>query len=86
MFSDLRRNVLCRIAQICRPKFFLMDSLANSAHHFESASLLPVAEYTSLHNVRLIYDDVVCESNPRHLIKTYYQVTFMMALLTLNRF
>ncbi|GES85921.1 ribonuclease H-like domain-containing protein [Rhizophagus clarus] len=64
----------------------LADSLANSAHHSESASLLPVADYTSSHNVCLVYNDVVCESNPRRLIKTYYQATFMKDLLALKRF
>ncbi|GES97366.1 hypothetical protein GLOIN_2v1783661 [Rhizophagus clarus] len=62
------------------------DSLANSTHHSDDAILLPVADYTSSHNVRLVYDDVVCESNPRHLFKLYYQATFMKDFLILKRF
>ncbi|GES88549.1 hypothetical protein GLOIN_2v1783661 [Rhizophagus clarus] len=62
------------------------NSLATSAHHSDNAILLPVADYTSAHNVCLIYDDVVCESNPRQLLKLYYQATFMKDLLSLKRF
>ncbi|GES87177.1 ribonuclease H-like domain-containing protein [Rhizophagus clarus] len=62
------------------------NSLANSAYHSDNALLLPVADYISTHNVHLIYDDVVCESNPRRLFKLYYQATFMKDLLSLKRF
>ncbi|GBB95601.1 hypothetical protein RclHR1_25730001, partial [Rhizophagus clarus] len=62
------------------------DSLASSAHHSAMASLLPVAEYTSSHNVRLVYDNIVCESNPRRLFKLYFQATFLKDLLSLKRF
>ncbi|GBB91567.1 hypothetical protein RclHR1_18940003 [Rhizophagus clarus] len=62
------------------------DSLANSAHHSEMAPLLPAAAYTSSHNVRLVYDDVICESNPRRLFKLHFQVTFLKDLLSLKRF
>ncbi|GES89234.1 ribonuclease H-like domain-containing protein [Rhizophagus clarus] len=62
------------------------DSLANSAHHSDDAVLLPIATLASLHNVRLIYDEVICESNPRRLIKTYFQATYMQDLLSLKRF
>ncbi|GBB92972.1 hypothetical protein RclHR1_20930005 [Rhizophagus clarus] len=62
------------------------DSLANSAHHSDTARLLLVAAYTSLHNVRLVYDNVVCESNPRRLFKLYFQATFLKELLSLRRF
>ncbi|GES92601.1 ribonuclease H-like domain-containing protein [Rhizophagus clarus] len=34
------------------------DSLANSAHHSDTAPLLPVVAYTSSHPVRLVYDNV----------------------------
>ncbi|GBC02428.1 hypothetical protein RclHR1_04610014 [Rhizophagus clarus] len=62
------------------------DSLANSAHHSDSAPLLPAATYTSSHDVRLVYDDVVCESNPRRLFKLHFQATFLKNLLSLKRF
>ncbi|GBB86208.1 hypothetical protein RclHR1_12650001 [Rhizophagus clarus] len=35
------------------------DSLANSAHHSDTASLLPVDAYTSSHSVRLVYDNMI---------------------------
>ncbi|GBB85665.1 hypothetical protein RclHR1_12140014 [Rhizophagus clarus] len=50
------------------------------------APLLPVAAYTSSHNVRLVYDNVVCESNPRRLFKLHFQATFLKDLLSLKRF
>ncbi|GBB86990.1 hypothetical protein RclHR1_13440008 [Rhizophagus clarus] len=62
------------------------DSLANSAHHSDMAPLLPVNAYTSSHPVCLVYDDVVCESNPRRLFKLHFQATFLKDLLSLKRF
>ncbi|GET02945.1 hypothetical protein GLOIN_2v1783661 [Rhizophagus clarus] len=62
------------------------DSLANSAHLSDTAPLLPVDAYTSSHPVRLVYDDVVCESNPRRLFKLHFQATFLKDLLSLKRF
>ncbi|GBB90690.1 hypothetical protein RclHR1_17710012 [Rhizophagus clarus] len=62
------------------------DSLANSAHHSDTAPLLPVDAYTSSHPVRLVYDNVVCESNPRRLFKLHFQATFLKDLLSLKRF
>ncbi|GBB95607.1 hypothetical protein RclHR1_25740002 [Rhizophagus clarus] len=62
------------------------DSLANSAHHSDMAPLLPVDAYTSSHPVRLVYDNVVCESNPRRLFKLHFQTTFLKDLLSLKRF
>ncbi|GBB98230.1 hypothetical protein RclHR1_31770002 [Rhizophagus clarus] len=62
------------------------DSLANSAYHSDMAPLLPVATYTSSHYVRLVYDNVVCESNPRRLFKLHFQATFLKDLLSLKRF
>ncbi|GBB91144.1 hypothetical protein RclHR1_01830003 [Rhizophagus clarus] len=62
------------------------DSLANSAHHSDMAPLLSAAAYTSSHNVRLVYDNVVCESNPRQLFKLHFQATFLKDLLSLKRF
>ncbi|GBC09103.1 hypothetical protein RclHR1_08600001 [Rhizophagus clarus] len=59
------------------------DSLANSAHHSDSAALLSAANYTSSHNNYLVYDDVICESNLRRLYKLYY---LMDDLLSLKRF
>ncbi|GBB92779.1 hypothetical protein RclHR1_20540004 [Rhizophagus clarus] len=37
------------------------DSLVNSTHHSDMASLLPAAEYTSSHNVCLVYDNIVLD-------------------------
>ncbi|GBB94891.1 hypothetical protein RclHR1_24340003 [Rhizophagus clarus] len=62
------------------------DSLANSAHYSDMASLLPVATYTSSHNVHLVYDTIVCESNPRRLFKLYFQAILLKDLLSLKRF
>ncbi|GBB96241.1 hypothetical protein RclHR1_27090002 [Rhizophagus clarus] len=62
------------------------DSLANSAHHSNMAPLIPAAAYTSSHNVRLVYDNVVCESNPRRLFKLYFQASLLKDLLSLKRF
>ncbi|GBB89084.1 hypothetical protein RclHR1_15750004 [Rhizophagus clarus] len=62
------------------------DSLANSAQHSDITTFLPAAEYTFSHNIRLVYDDVICESNSRRLFKTYYRATFMKNLLALKRF
>ncbi|GBC01123.1 hypothetical protein RclHR1_04080001 [Rhizophagus clarus] len=62
------------------------DFLATSAHHSDMAPLLPVAEYTSSHYVRLVYDNIVCESNPRRLFKFYFQAIFLKDLLSLKRF
>ncbi|GBB87395.1 hypothetical protein RclHR1_13860007 [Rhizophagus clarus] len=62
------------------------DSLANFTHHSDMAPLLPVDAYTSSHSVRLVYDNVVCESNPRRLFKLHFQATFLKDLLSLKRF
>ncbi|GBB96012.1 hypothetical protein RclHR1_02660033 [Rhizophagus clarus] len=62
------------------------DSLANTAHQSDDAFSLPEAIFTSSHSIRLVYDDVICESNPRRLFKAYYQATYMRDLLSLARF
>ncbi|GBB99901.1 hypothetical protein RclHR1_36760001, partial [Rhizophagus clarus] len=62
------------------------NSLANSIHHSDDAILFPMVDYTSTYNVCLVYDDVVCESNFRRLLKLHYQATFMKDLLSLKRF
>ncbi|GBB97703.1 hypothetical protein RclHR1_30420004 [Rhizophagus clarus] len=62
------------------------DSLANSAHHSNMASFLPEDAYTSSHPVRLVYDNVVCESNPRRLFKLHFQATLLKDLLSLKHF
>ncbi|EXX64304.1 hypothetical protein RirG_144030 [Rhizophagus irregularis DAOM 197198w] len=44
-------------------------------------------DLASAHDFVLIYDnDVVCESNPQHLLKQYYQTQLMRDLLNLTRF
>ncbi|GBC05572.1 hypothetical protein RclHR1_00630019 [Rhizophagus clarus] len=62
------------------------NSLANSTHQSDDAFPLPEAIISSSYNVRLVYDDVICESNPRRLFKVYYQATYMQDLLSLTRF
>ncbi|GBB97269.1 hypothetical protein RclHR1_29530003 [Rhizophagus clarus] len=62
------------------------DSLANSAHHSNDTIPLSVADYTSSHNVHLVYDDIICKSNSKCLLKIYYQATFMKEFLSLKRF
>ncbi|GBB97434.1 hypothetical protein RclHR1_29950002 [Rhizophagus clarus] len=62
------------------------DSLANSAHHSNTTPLLPATAYTFSHNVRLVYDNIVCESNLRRLFKLHFQATFLKDLLSLKRF
>ncbi|PKY36427.1 hypothetical protein RhiirB3_458999 [Rhizophagus irregularis] len=43
-------------------------------------------DLASAHDFVLIYDnDVVCESNPRHLLKQYYQMQLMHDLPTLEK-
>ncbi|PKB94374.1 hypothetical protein RhiirA5_438956 [Rhizophagus irregularis] len=39
-----------------------------------------------VHDYILIYDDMVCESNPRHLFKQYHQMLYMKDILGLSRF
>ncbi|GBB92771.1 hypothetical protein RclHR1_20510010 [Rhizophagus clarus] len=62
------------------------DSLANSAHQSNDAFPLPEAIITSAHSIRLVYDDIICESNPRRFFKAYYQATYMRDLLSLKCF
>ncbi|GET64613.1 ribonuclease H-like domain-containing protein [Rhizophagus irregularis DAOM 181602=DAOM 197198] len=63
------------------------DSLANTAHTASSSILISGLDLASAHDFVLIYDnDVVCESNPRHLLKQYYQTQLMRDLLDLTRF
>ncbi|PKB91983.1 hypothetical protein RhiirA5_446615, partial [Rhizophagus irregularis] len=63
------------------------DSLANTAHTASSSILISGMELASAHNFVLTYDnDIVCESNPRHLLKQYYQTQLMRDLLDLMRF
>ncbi|GET50309.1 ribonuclease H-like domain-containing protein [Rhizophagus irregularis DAOM 181602=DAOM 197198] len=63
------------------------DSLANTAHTASSSILISGMDLASAHDFVLIYDnDVVCESNPRHLLKQYYQTQLMRDLLNLTRF
>ncbi|GET60780.1 RNA-directed DNA polymerase from mobile element jockey-like [Rhizophagus irregularis DAOM 181602=DAOM 197198] len=63
------------------------DSLANTAHTALSSILISGMDLASAHDFVLTYDnDVVCESNPRHLLKQYYQTQLMRDLLDLTRF
>ncbi|GET57920.1 ribonuclease H-like domain-containing protein [Rhizophagus irregularis DAOM 181602=DAOM 197198] len=63
------------------------DSLANTAHIASSSILISGMDLASAHDFVLTYDnDIVCESNPRHLLKQYYQTQLMRDLLNLTRF
>ncbi|GBC02431.1 hypothetical protein RclHR1_04610017 [Rhizophagus clarus] len=62
------------------------DSLANSAHQSDDAFPFPDALIAFSHSIRLIYDDIICESNPRRLFKVYYQAAYMRDLLSFKRF
>ncbi|GET52551.1 RNA-directed DNA polymerase from mobile element jockey-like [Rhizophagus irregularis DAOM 181602=DAOM 197198] len=63
------------------------DSLANTAHTASSSILISGMDLASAHDFVLTYDnDAVCESNPRHLLKQYYQTQLMRDLLNLTRF
>ncbi|GET54687.1 ribonuclease HI, putative [Rhizophagus irregularis DAOM 181602=DAOM 197198] len=63
------------------------DSLANTAHTASSSILISGMDLASAHDFVLIYDnDVVCESNPRHLLKQYYQTQLIRDLLNSTRF
>ncbi|PKB99944.1 hypothetical protein RhiirA5_428927 [Rhizophagus irregularis] len=43
------------------------DSLANTAHTSDDAILISRLDLAAVHDYIMTYDDVVCESNPRHL-------------------
>ncbi|GET55944.1 ribonuclease H-like domain-containing protein [Rhizophagus irregularis DAOM 181602=DAOM 197198] len=43
------------------------DSLANTAHTSDNAILISRLDLATVHDYIMTYDDVVCESNPRHL-------------------
>ncbi|GBB92580.1 hypothetical protein RclHR1_20250008 [Rhizophagus clarus] len=57
-----------------------------STHHSDTALFLPAAAFTSSHNVCLVYDNVICESNPRRLFKLHFQATYLKDFLSLKRF
>ncbi|GET54481.1 ribonuclease H-like domain-containing protein [Rhizophagus irregularis DAOM 181602=DAOM 197198] len=62
------------------------DSLANTAHTSDDAVLISRLDLAAVHDYIMIYDDVVCESNPRHLFKQYHQMLYMKDLLALSHF
>ncbi|GBC33018.2 RNA-directed DNA polymerase from mobile element jockey-like [Rhizophagus irregularis DAOM 181602=DAOM 197198] len=62
------------------------DSLANTAHTSDDAVLISRLDLAAVHDYIMIYDDVICESNPRHLLKQYHQMLYMKDLLALSRF
>ncbi|EXX66706.1 ribonuclease H-like domain-containing protein [Rhizophagus irregularis DAOM 181602=DAOM 197198] len=62
------------------------DSLANTAHTSDDAILISRLDLAAVHDYIMSYDDVVCESNPRHLFKQYHQMLYMKDLLALSRF
>ncbi|PKC02406.1 hypothetical protein RhiirA5_380997 [Rhizophagus irregularis] len=62
------------------------DSLANTAHTSDDAILISRLDLATVHDYILSYDNVVCESNPRHLFKQYHQMLYMKDLLALSRF
>ncbi|EXX64224.1 hypothetical protein GLOIN_2v1783661 [Rhizophagus irregularis DAOM 181602=DAOM 197198] len=62
------------------------DSMANSAHTSSSTILLSDLDQVSPHDFILKYDDILCESNPRHLFKQYSKMQWMHRLTRLSRF
>lgn len=62
------------------------DFLANIAHDSSSAILISQLDHTSAHDFVLLYDNIVCESNPRRLVKQYFQTQLMQNLLQLTHF
>ncbi|CAB4443447.1 unnamed protein product [Rhizophagus irregularis] len=62
------------------------DSLANTAHTADDSVLISRLDLAAVHDFILDYDNVVCESNPRHLFKQYHQMLYMEELLSLSRF
>ncbi|GBC38875.2 ribonuclease H-like domain-containing protein [Rhizophagus irregularis DAOM 181602=DAOM 197198] len=62
------------------------DSLANTAHTSDDAILISRLDLATVHDYIMSYDDIVCESNPRHLFKQYHQMLYMKDLLALSRF
>ncbi|GBC27805.1 ribonuclease H-like domain-containing protein [Rhizophagus irregularis DAOM 181602=DAOM 197198] len=62
------------------------DSLANTAHTSDDAILISRLDLAAVHDYIMSYDDMVCESNPRHLFKQYHQMLYMKDLLALSRF
>ncbi|EXX66796.1 hypothetical protein RirG_120320 [Rhizophagus irregularis DAOM 197198w] len=62
------------------------DSLANTAHTSDDAILISHLDLAAVHDYIMTYDDVVCESNPRHLFKQYHQMLYMKDLLALSCF
>ncbi|EXX53873.1 hypothetical protein GLOIN_2v1783661 [Rhizophagus irregularis DAOM 181602=DAOM 197198] len=62
------------------------DSLANTAHTSDDAILIFRLDLAAVHDYIMTYDDVICESNPRHLFKQYHQMLYMKDLLALSRF
>ncbi|CAB4421321.1 unnamed protein product [Rhizophagus irregularis] len=62
------------------------DSLANTAHTADDSVLISHLDLAATHDFILKYDDIVCESNPRHIFKQYHQMVYMQNLLALSRF
>ncbi|GBC46019.2 ribonuclease H-like domain-containing protein [Rhizophagus irregularis DAOM 181602=DAOM 197198] len=62
------------------------DSLANTAHTSDDAVLISRLDLAAVYDYIMIYDDVICESNPRHLFKRYHRMLYMKDLLALFRF
>ncbi|PKY29222.1 hypothetical protein RhiirB3_445770 [Rhizophagus irregularis] len=56
------------------------------AHTSEDVVLISRLDLAAVHIYILVYDDVVCEFNPRHLLKQYYQMIYMKDLLDLSHF
>ena len=62
------------------------NDYADSAHTAPSAILLSDLDQVSAHDFVLKYDDILCESNSRLLLKQFTQVQFMHDLTRLSRF
>ncbi|CAB4423739.1 unnamed protein product [Rhizophagus irregularis] len=64
----------------------LSASPVDSVVKIYTDSQTAIDDLAAAHDFILVYDDVVCESNPRHLFKHYHQMLFMKDLLNLSRF
>jgi hypothetical protein len=88
LITDKRLSVLA-IKVKAHSNFYwndFADSLANTAHTADDSVLISRLDLAAVHDYIFKYDDIDCESNPRHLIKQYHHMLYMRNLLALSRF
>ncbi|CAB4406990.1 unnamed protein product [Rhizophagus irregularis] len=64
----------------------LLTTWTNTAHTADDSVIIARLDLAAVHDFVLSYDNVVCETNPRHLLKQYHQMLYMEELLKLLRF